>query len=261
MEEEPTARPDAEPATPMESYAGLVKAPEHVVDMLLGALRPYSGPPGAAGYAKAARADARRYADRIWAEAVHAGAVWGMARSSQTRIELSGELVAGIAAALRKPDADRPLPGGHSTRGNGSGVYWPAGPAHRRHANLRPPSPQHARRGETTLADTAAPISPDRPCRHEAFFVQADVGRIGEEDPGADGMPRAYMLDISVKCDDPPNGCGEPFRFTGVQAGMSFQHPMCSPDETMLRAPIRPASADPDFGMGIPGFSIGVVRP
>jgi hypothetical protein len=33
---------------------------------------------------------------------------------------------------------------------------------------------------------------------------------------------------------------------------------MCSVDETELRAPLRPASSDPDFGMGLPGFGIGL---
>lgn len=109
------------------------------------------------------------------------------------------------------------------------------------------------------MPDTA--INPDVACRHEAFFVQADIARVGEEDPGSGGMPKAYMLEITVKCEDPPNGCGEPFRFCGVPAGMSYQHPMVSPNETELRAPIRPASADPDFGCGLPGFSIRQVRP
>jgi hypothetical protein len=31
---------------------------------------------------------------------------------------------------------------------------------------------------------------------------------------------------------------------------------MCSVDESTLRAPLRPASADPDFGMGLPGFAV-----
>lgn len=31
-------------------------------------------------------------------------------------------------------------------------------------------------------------------------------------------------------------------------------------DETELRAPLRPASADPDFGLGIPGVAIRQAR-
>ena len=42
----------------------------------------------------------------------------------------------------------------------------------------------------------------------------------------------------------------------GVQAGLRPDRPMVSVDETELRAPIRPESADPDFGLGIPGFAV-----
>ncbi len=34
---------------------------------------------------------------------------------------------------------------------------------------------------------------------------------------------------------------------------------MCSVDETELRAPIRPASSDPDFSLGLPGFAVNFV--
>lgn len=97
--------------------------------------------------------------------------------------------------------------------------------------------------------------SPDRPCPHLNFHADVEVGRIGEGDT-ADGLPNAYMVDVRVQCAPPPDGCGEPFRFNGVPAGMSYTHPMVSPDEKTLRAPIRPASADPDMGMGLPGFAI-----
>lgn len=93
--------------------------------------------------------------------------------------------------------------------------------------------------------------NPDRPCPHLNFAAEVSVGRIGTGDT-ADGMPAAYMADIRVRCTD----CDEPFRWCGVRAGMKFDQPMCSVDETELRAPLRPASADPDFGMGIPGFAI-----
>lgn len=91
----------------------------------------------------------------------------------------------------------------------------------------------------------------DRPCPHEDFEAQVNVGRIGEAET-ADGLPRAYMAEVSVNCAQ----CGEKFRFVGVKAGLSFTTPMVSVDETELHAPIRPASSDPDFGMGIPGFAI-----
>lgn len=32
---------------------------------------------------------------------------------------------------------------------------------------------------------------------------------------------------------------------------------MVNLDKTVLSAPLRPASANPDFGLGIPGYAIG----
>jgi hypothetical protein len=103
------------------------------------------------------------------------------------------------------------------------------------------------------VADTA--VNPDRPCPHEQFAANVSVNRI-EPDPGAGDMPKAFVADVTVTCAPPPDGCGEPFRFTGLGAGLSYAHPMVSVDETELRAPIRPASADPDFGLGLPGFAV-----
>ncbi|MGW4757745.1 hypothetical protein [Streptomyces chartreusis] len=97
----------------------------------------------------------------------------------------------------------------------------------------------------------AEQINPDLPCPHENFDAYVEVNRVtaSDEDPTVIG----YHADIKVNCHD----CGEPFRWTGVQAGSSQGQPMCSVDEKELRAPLRPASADPDFGLGIPGFSVG----
>lgn len=69
-------------------------APEYVIDMLMGVMRPYPGmatEPGSVAYARAARAEARVYANRIWAEAWHTGAAWGLARNNKIRIEVSAE--------------------------------------------------------------------------------------------------------------------------------------------------------------------------
>jgi hypothetical protein len=93
-------------------------------------------------------------------------------------------------------------------------------------------------------------IDPDKPCPHEDFDAFVEINRIARSD--GDPTIRAYVADIRVKC----MGCGEPFRWTGVRAGLSYGRPMCSVDETELHAPLRPASADPDFGMGLPGFSV-----
>lgn len=93
-------------------------------------------------------------------------------------------------------------------------------------------------------------IDPDRPCPHEDFNVYADVNRLLKEDGSKEVI--AYACDLQIRCD----GCGEDFRFIGVPAGMSPARPKCSVDEKTLSIPIRPASADPDFGLGIPGFAI-----
>lgn len=95
---------------------------------------------------------------------------------------------------------------------------------------------------------------PDKACPHLNFAADVAVNRIA--DP-PDSLPTAYIADITVDCAD----CGEPFRWTGVQAGVSFNHPMVSVNEEELHAPLRPASADPDFGMGLPGFAINYREP
>lgn len=92
---------------------------------------------------------------------------------------------------------------------------------------------------------------PDVACPHLKFDATVAVGRIGTGDT-VDGMPQAYVAEVTVWCAD----CDEPFRWVGVPAGMSFDQPAVSVDETELRAPIRPASSDPDFGLGLPGFAI-----
>lgn len=89
----------------------------------------------------------------------------------------------------------------------------------------------------------------DKPCPHEDFSASVEVDRLTSEDGGP---ITAYSADIRVSCAQ----CGEQFRFIGVPAGMRPDRPMVSVDEAELHAPIRPASADPDFGLGIPGFAI-----
>jgi hypothetical protein len=94
-------------------------------------------------------------------------------------------------------------------------------------------------------------MNPDLPCLHEDFMATVEVVRRTEIE---DGPVVGYMAEVHVRC----AVCDEPFRWIGVPAGMKATQPMCSADETELRAPVRPASADPDFGMGIPGFAIAV---
>jgi hypothetical protein len=68
-----------DPATPGNTSAVLCTAPEHVVDLILG-LMPAAAPDNVA-QVRARRATAAAYANRIWAEAAHAGAAWGLARA------------------------------------------------------------------------------------------------------------------------------------------------------------------------------------
>lgn len=91
---------------------------------------------------------------------------------------------------------------------------------------------------------------PDRACEHGTFEASVIVNRVrrSDDDPEVIG----YSADVAVRCTD----CDEPFRWTGLQSGVSPTKPMCSIDGTEMRAPLRPASADPDFGMGLPGFSV-----
>lgn len=92
-------------------------------------------------------------------------------------------------------------------------------------------------------------IDPDRACPHENFAADVEVNRL----QSVEGGPiDAFNADIRVRCSD----CDEPFRWIGVQAGLSPAQPMCSIDETELHSPLRPASSDPDFGLGLPGFAI-----
>lgn len=101
-----------------------------------------------------------------------------------------------------------------------------------------------------TTPTTPTTPDPDRPCRHEDFAVFAEVNRVtaGDDDPTV----VAFSVDIRIDCAQ----CGEPFRWTGLQPGLSRSKPMCNVDETELRAPIRPSSADPGFGTGLPGFAV-----
>lgn len=90
---------------------------------------------------------------------------------------------------------------------------------------------------------------PDRACEHPDFSVLAEVHRLTAHD---DGPVVGYSANLHIQC----IACGEPFRWIGAPAGLMPNRPCVSPDETELRAPIRPASSDPDFGLGIPGFAI-----
>ena len=91
---------------------------------------------------------------------------------------------------------------------------------------------------------------PDKPCQHVDMHLDADVQRLTASDDDATVV--AYIVELSIRC----LACQERFRWTGVPAGLMPDRPACSADEFVLHAPIRPASADPDFGLDIPGFAI-----
>lgn len=91
---------------------------------------------------------------------------------------------------------------------------------------------------------------PDKACLHPDFESEVVVIRLA---PNEEQPPEGYYAEVKIRCIE----CSEPFRFTGVPAGLSPSRPTCSIDETELRIPVRPASADSDFGLGIPGFAVG----
>lgn len=122
---------------------------------------------------------------------------------------------------------------------------------------------EEAARAQATASDTvpAPGIDVDLPCPHEHFTAHVDVNRIGTiENPNPrplhvniSGAPiEAFSADVRISCTQ----CGEPFRFIGMPAGVMPNRPACSVDEREAHLPIRPASSDPDFGLGIPGFAV-----
>jgi hypothetical protein len=105
---------------------------------------------------------------------------------------------------------------------------------------------------EDTVTGVKA-ADPDRACEHPDFGASVEVNRL-YADP--DGPIDGYMADLRIWC----AACKEKFRFNGVPAGAMPNRPACSVDETELHVPIRPASADPSFGLGIPGFAVRFVE-
>ena len=92
---------------------------------------------------------------------------------------------------------------------------------------------------------------PDRACPHEDFQALVDVARIAKSDD--DPTIVGYSAEIRVHCAN----CDEPFRWTGpYEVGMVADRPTVDASGTELRAPLRPASGDDDFGMGLGGFTV-----
>jgi hypothetical protein len=65
-------------------------------------------------------------------------------------------------------------------------------------------------------------------CAHENFAAEVGVHRF--EDTGK------FMADVRIRC----VACGEAMRFLGLPAGVNFDRPTVSIDETELHAPIEP---------------------
>jgi hypothetical protein len=65
-------------------------------------------------------------------------------------------------------------------------------------------------------------------CQHKNFIAEVAVNRF--QDTGR------FAADVRVRCKD----CGEPFRFLGVEPGISHRKPGVSIDGLELRAPIEP---------------------
>lgn len=85
-------------------------------------------------------------------------------------------------------------------------------------------------------------------CVHMNFKASVNVFRL--TDVNDETKVTGYTTEIRVNCME----CGLPFEFAGVDAGMSQEKPMASPDAQELRAPIRPKGCK--ILPAIPGFSV-----
>lgn len=66
-------------------------------------------------------------------------------------------------------------------------------------------------------------------CDHRHTDKQADISVGYMEDTGR------FIADVKIAC-----ACGEPFRFLGLKAGISWSEPLVSIDSLELHAPIEP---------------------
>lgn len=83
-------------------------------------------------------------------------------------------------------------------------------------------------------------------CQHEHFEAHVEVSRLTDDA----GRLTGFAAEVRIHCGQ----CGERFVFRGAPVGMTPAGPAMSPDGTELRVPILPQSADPHFGLGLPGF-------
>lgn len=68
------------------------------------------------------------------------------------------------------------------------------------------------------------------------FAVNVDVVRLCDEQNTEHIV--GFVADIKITC----AGCGHPFEFIGIPAGIANAQPRVSADGTELRAPIRPSN-------------------
>lgn len=98
-------------------------------------------------------------------------------------------------------------------------------------------------------------VDPDRPCYHLTFMADVDVIRHPVDERTPTGEADAYMAEVTIRCAE----CAEPFTWVGpYHVGLLPYGPTIDPSAQELRAPIRPRSAEPDFGLGLPGFTVRV---
>jgi hypothetical protein len=101
-------------------------------------------------------------------------------------------------------------------------------------------------------AEELPSFDPDRACVHADFEAGVSVQRIV-----ADDVMEAvgYYAEVQVAC----KVCDERWRWTGLEPGLNPRRPTMTVDGHTLIAPFRPASADDDFGMSLPGFGVNVI--
>lgn len=110
-----------------------------------------------------------------------------------------------------------------------------------------------------SLADLEPKHDPDRPCAHEDQNADVAVHKMVDDDQNPNAPIVGFRADIKVNC----ARCGDPFIWNGCLVGVPAGNgpPRVSLDGTELRAVLRPASAPPDFGAGMPGFGVQVLVP
>ena len=74
-------------------------------------------------------------------------------------------------------------------------------------------------------------------CKHEHFFVQANVIRLTADNIVPEKIV-GYCADIKIYCSE----CHQPFEFIGVPVGISNSRPMVSFDGTEIRMPLKPST-------------------